>query len=151
MRVKFLAQGINGGLWWGSNSRLAGIHQSYVRRASYCAKLLLFFKVCVYKVLIWDDMVNSFPDRRASDLHFLCLNLVKRCLWVVERVWFLWVLLYSVIHLSFYIQCIHRQTYSGCTCVFLYIIQMPAPPCFCTLSYPHLQPILDIQNCHSIY
>ena len=37
IRVKFLAQGNNGGLWWGSNSRLTGIHRSRVRRATHCA------------------------------------------------------------------------------------------------------------------
>ena len=37
MRVKFLAQRNNGGLWWGSNSRLTSIHRSRVRRATNCA------------------------------------------------------------------------------------------------------------------
>ena len=37
MRIKFLTQGNNGGLWWGSNSRLKGIHRSRVRRATHCA------------------------------------------------------------------------------------------------------------------
>ena len=30
-------QGNNGGLWWGSNSRLIGIHRSRVIRATHCA------------------------------------------------------------------------------------------------------------------
>ena len=30
-------QGNNGGLWWGSNSRLTGIHRSPVIRATHCA------------------------------------------------------------------------------------------------------------------
>jgi len=36
MRVKFLAQGNNRGLWWGSNSRLTSIHQLRVRHTTHC-------------------------------------------------------------------------------------------------------------------
>ena len=37
MKVKFLAQGNTGSLWWGLNSQLTGIHRLQVRRAIHCA------------------------------------------------------------------------------------------------------------------
>ena len=37
IRVKFLAQGNNGGFCWGSNSRMTDIHRLLVRRSTHCA------------------------------------------------------------------------------------------------------------------
>ena len=58
MRVKFLAQGNNGGLWWGLNSRLTGIHRSQVRRATHCATLPPWILFCNNTCSV--NSLNSF-------------------------------------------------------------------------------------------
>ena len=63
MRVKFLAQGNNRGLWWGSNSWLTGIHRSRVRRAIHCS-----FGYC------WKDCVKNDDSKTNHSICFLSLG-----------------------------------------------------------------------------
>ena len=70
MRVKFFAQGNNGGLWWGSNSRLTGIHRLWVRRTTHYDTppltngLTELLKKCKQKktFITWDFVVNMFKE-----------------------------------------------------------------------------------------
>ena len=67
-QLEFLAQGNNGGLWWGSNSRLTGIHLSGVRRATHCATSPLHVRQ--------GEMIKSV-------IHFPCFD---HTTWWMERV-----------------------------------------------------------------
>ena len=105
MIVKFLAQGNNGSLWWGSNSRLTGIYQFTVRLSTHCATLnLLYFRNKI-RVNVVYRLINNGLD-------IWCVGINRS---LPES----WTVVYRLINYSIFVHRLYRQKHGSCYTQFI--------------------------------